>query len=117
VAIIQCRKVATVVANQMYELGRRVRSCIEPMGILPGNWKLEPARFSETAEQVYYPARCKNAEDRHLSNTRRENLKAYIVPRYTETFYFLIVQISCPYVSLMLQRKQFTRNCDMYGGD
>jgi hypothetical protein len=47
------------------------------MGIPAGNWKLEPARFSEMEEQFYCPARCKNAEDRHWSNTRRENLKIF----------------------------------------
>ena len=47
---VQCTKAAIVVANQMYEMGRGVRPCTEPMGIPAGNWKLEPARFSETAE-------------------------------------------------------------------
>jgi hypothetical protein len=59
------------------------------MGIPAGNWKLEPARFSETAEQIYCAARCKNAEDCHWSNTRRENMKICIVIRDTETLYFL----------------------------
>jgi len=71
------RRLARVVANQMYEMGRGTRPCTEPMGIPAGNWKLEPARFSETAEQIYWPARCKNAEDCHWSNTRRENLYSY----------------------------------------
>jgi len=87
VGAVQCTKAAIVVANQMYEMGRGVRPCTEPMGIPAGNWKLEPARFSETAEQIYCPARCKNAEDCHWSNTRRENLKTCIVTRDTETLY------------------------------
>jgi len=82
-------KAARVIANQMYEMVRGVRSCTEPMGVLAGNWKLEPARFSETAEQIYCPARYKNVEDCHWSNTRRENLKPCIVIRAAETLYFL----------------------------
>jgi hypothetical protein len=99
----------------MDEIGRGVRSCIEPMGIPAGNWKLEPARFSETAEQIYYPSRYKNVEDRHLSNTCRENLKAYIVISDTKALYLLILQISCPCVLVMWRRKQFVRNCGMCG--
>ena len=92
---------------------RGVRPCTEPMGIPAGNWKLESARSSETAEQIYCPARCKNAEDCHWSNTRRENLYSYW--RYRNLL--VIAQINCPYILLVWQRKQFTTNCGMYGGD
>jgi hypothetical protein len=110
-------KAAKVMANYMYEMGRGVRSCTEPMGVPAGNWKLEPARFSETAEQIYGPARCKNVEDCHWSNTRRENLKPSIVIRDTETLYFLSLKSTVLIISLMWQRKHFTTDFGKYGGD
>jgi hypothetical protein len=82
-------------ANQMYEMGRGVRSCTEPMGVPAVNWKLEPARFSETVEQIYCPARYKNVEEFHWSNTRRENVKPCIVIRDTETSMGMVVKKMC----------------------
>lgn len=110
--VLQCTKAPSVMAYQMYEGGRGIRPCTEPMGIPAGNWKLGPARFSETAEQIYCPARCKNTVDCHWSNTRREDLILEL-----QELVLFIAQINYPYISVVWQRKQFTRNCGMYAGE
>lgn len=41
--------------------------------------KTETIGFSENSRQVHYTARCKNSENRHLSNTRSDKLVSFII--------------------------------------